>query len=556
MRAASKVSLRAKGTILEDPARLDNFQPTNPAAQAGFNIVDIVAWKTVFYHDQPMLDPKLIKSDSDIGSGSELEVVYTASAAGLVKSAPPAVDIPRQVLGDYTLSILGYVDDIDLTVTGTLIINQVTSNPGQTMRFSSGSGIVINTPLSVGDGTVILETDGSLSVNSLITASEVVIEAGRATQPVTVDADRLTFSVLDAGQHLVINESNSVTLGSGSMNGGNVTIHAGSNLVLDGLINDVQDVTLSVGSSLANRPGSGLEVAGNLFLSGPSIDLGGQDGDTMNFGSLRISTTGTAKVSEDGDMSLAGPTSAAGLILAASGTISDANASVGVSGDAQLTAASVSVGENSTAVWNVAGRITLNAVDGGSVRVRGGANVAFGSVAFKTTGSVDIFEQSGLQLSGSSTAGALILNSATDITDDLASVTVSGSAHLTAPSLSLLDESNESLSVAGNMLFESSTGGRVHGQRSGICSIWQPHHSNGRQRADLRRRGDDAGRLKYRRNSRALRQRVAYRRTWRCLGNRRCGLRREYYPAGKCRRRTAADRRQHAVDVHRWRNHG
>lgn len=83
------------------------------------------------------------------------------------------------------------------------------------MRFSSGSGIVINTPLSVGDGTVILETDGSLSVNSLITASEVVIEAGRATQPVTVDADRLTFSVLDAGQHLVINESNSVTLGPG-----------------------------------------------------------------------------------------------------------------------------------------------------------------------------------------------------------------------------------------------------------------------------------------------------------------------------------------------------
>jgi hypothetical protein len=85
--------------------------------------------------------------------------------------------------------------------------------------------------------------------------------------------------------------------------------------------------------------------------------------------------------------------------------------------------------------------------------------VAFGSVAFTTTGSVDIFEQSGLQLSGSSTAGALILNSATDITDYLASITVSGSAHLTAPALSLLDEANESLSVAGNMLFESSTGG-------------------------------------------------------------------------------------------------
>ena len=66
-----------------------------------------------------MAEPKLIQSASDVGQGTELEIVYTAFS-GLVSGAPPAVEMPRQVFGDYTLNITGYLDDIDLTVTGTL----------------------------------------------------------------------------------------------------------------------------------------------------------------------------------------------------------------------------------------------------------------------------------------------------------------------------------------------------------------------------------------------------------------------------------------------------
>ncbi|MFM8474208.1 MAG: hypothetical protein ACKOEO_00230, partial [Planctomycetaceae bacterium] len=237
-RAASKVILRAAGTIQEAPDRLDNAPPENPSAQTRTNIVDIVAWKTIFYHEQPMAEPKLIQSARDIGVGTELEIVYTA-AAGMVKGAPPAVEMPSQVVGNYTLNITGFLDDIDLTVTGTLTINQLTSNPGQLMRFSAGEGIVLNTAVDVGSGTVTLETDGVLTVTTVIRAAEVVINAASVSQPLNLDAERLAFN-LPAGGNLQVQNAGSLTLNSANAGGGSVSITAGSSLQIDGTIEQVQ----------------------------------------------------------------------------------------------------------------------------------------------------------------------------------------------------------------------------------------------------------------------------------------------------------------------------
>ncbi|MFN5796583.1 MAG: beta strand repeat-containing protein, partial [Planctomyces sp.] len=458
-RAASKAILRAKGTIQEAPGRLDNAAPTDLSQQSAFNIVDVVAWKTIFYHDQSMAEPKLIQSASDVGQGTELEIVYTAFS-GLVSGAPPAVEMPRQVFGDYTLNITGYLDDIDLTVTGILTINQVTSNPGQLIRFSAGEGLVLNTPVDVGTGTVTLETDGDLILNAVITAAELVINASTVSQPLTLDVERLSFD-LPAGGNLQVNNSGSLTLGSANAGGGSVNITAASSLQIDGTITQVQSLNLSAGTSISTSAGSSLTVTGNARFSGPSINLGSAQGDSLHLGSLTVVTSGTATVVEDGDMVLSGTSSAAGLNLTATGLISEANASIAVTGGASLTASQITIGEDPTASWNVAGQLALNATGGGTIRVRGGAAAQFGSFALNTTGSADVFQQLSLQLSGSSAVGNLILNSGTNIVDNGSSVVVTGNAQFTAPVLSLLNDGDETLTIAGNALFESVSGGAI-----------------------------------------------------------------------------------------------
>jgi hypothetical protein len=406
-----------------------------------------------------MADPKLIQSASDVGLGTELEIVYTAFQ-GLVSGAPPAVEMPRQVFGDYTLNITGYLDDIDLTVTGILTINQVTSNPGQLIRFSAGEGLVLNTPVDVGTGTVTLETDGDLILNSVITAAELIINASTVSQPLSLDVERLSFD-LPAGGNLQVNNAGSLTLGTANAGGGSINITASSSLQIDGTIAQVQTLNLSAGTSITTSAGSSLTVTGNARFSGPSINLGSAQGDSVQLGSLTIVTSGTATVVEDGDMVLSGTSSASGLNLTATGLISDANASIAVTGGASLTASQITIGEDPTASWNVAGQLALNATGGGAIRVRGGASAQFGSFALSTTGAADIFQQSSLQLSGSSAVGSLILNSGTNIVDNGSSVVVNGNAQLTAPVLSLLNDADETLTIAGNALFESVSGGAI-----------------------------------------------------------------------------------------------
>ncbi|MFN9040390.1 MAG: beta strand repeat-containing protein, partial [Planctomyces sp.] len=393
------------------------------------------------------------------GQGTELEIVYTAFS-GLVSGAPPAVEMPRQVFGDYTLNITGYLDDIDLTVTGILTINQVTSNPGQLIRFSAGEGLVLNTPVDVGTGTVTLETDGDLILNAVITAAELVINASTVSQPLTLDVERLSFD-LPAGGNLQVNNSGSLTLGSANAGGGSVNITAASSLQIDGTITQVQSLNLSAGTSISTSAGSSLTVTGNARFSGPSINLGSAQGDSLHLGSLTVVTSGTATVVEDGDMVLSGTSSAAGLNLTATGLISEANASIAVTGGASLTASQITIGEDPTASWNVAGQLALNATGGGTIRVRGGAAAQFGSFALNTTGSADVFQQLSLQLSGSSAVGNLILNSGTNIVDNGSSVVVTGNAQFTAPVLSLLNDGDETLTIAGNALFESVSGGAI-----------------------------------------------------------------------------------------------
>src|SRR6185503_1004213 len=67
--------------------------------------------------------------------------------------------------------------------------------------------------------------------------------------------------------------------------------------------------------------GTSLVVTGNANLSGTSINLGNNVGDTVNFGSLTFSSTGAVSISEDSSTALSGASSAGSLTLASTGAI-------------------------------------------------------------------------------------------------------------------------------------------------------------------------------------------------------------------------------------------
>ena len=120
-RQYSKVIVRAKGSISEPVGKQDNVMPSVVAQRAGFRIPDIITYQMLLMHDGLMATPKLITSESDTGTDSELEVVYTATANAILDDDVPVM--PTTVSGNYVLDIVGYYDDIDLTVTGDVLIS-------------------------------------------------------------------------------------------------------------------------------------------------------------------------------------------------------------------------------------------------------------------------------------------------------------------------------------------------------------------------------------------------------------------------------------------------
>ena len=72
-----------------------------------------------------------------------------------------------------------------------------------------------------------------------------------------------------------------------------------------------------------------------------------------------------------------------------------------------------------------------------------------------------MFKQSTLTLGGNSSAGTLVVSSATAIVDDAAALSVSGNATLSAPSITLANDAQEQLNIAGSVLLEAVGSGAI-----------------------------------------------------------------------------------------------
>ena len=193
------------------------------------------------------------------------------------------------------------------------------------------------------------------------------------------------------------------------------------------------------------------------FNAGTTIAVG--SAGTANFGRLRYTSTGDATIDEDSDTDLSGASSAASLSLTSAGYIADDNgATVTITNAATFNAGtSIDLNEDASNTLDVGGLAYFNAAANINVGSAGTAN--FGSLRFTTSGAVTIQEDSNTDLSSSSSASTLVLESAGYIRDNNgASVTVTGAGTFTAgSSIDLNDDGSNGLSVGGLAYFDAAT---------------------------------------------------------------------------------------------------
>ncbi len=215
---------------------------------------------------------------------------------------------------------------------------------------------------------------------------------------------------------------------------GSLTIGQSDSAVVTGSVTLAANLNIAA-ALITNTAAANLSVAGNASFSGPSIDLGNQGGDTMNFGTLTFNSAGGVSIAEDSATVLAGASTADSLVLTSVASITNtASASLTVTNNASLWGTSITLG-------NQAGD-TMN----------------FGTLRFTSAGFVSIAEDSATVLAaGTSTADSLVLTSTASITNagtPSTSLTVTNNASFSGSSIDLGNQTGDVMNF-GTLTFNS-----------------------------------------------------------------------------------------------------
>lgn len=331
-----------------------------------------------------------------------------------------------------TLSDAG-VTSISITGNGRFSGTSVTLGAGLFNAGSLGFNSTGAVNISEDSSTVLsgANTAGSLNLNStagvtdqagtsLGVTGNAAITAGGAN---SIVLDDTAFNVSGATTLTAGNGQDIIVSSAGNTFGGAVTFVASTGTLANVSVTDLTAFdlqALTVTNNLTAISGGALTDSGNLSvaglatLGGASINIGGA-GETTNFGSLRFISTGAVSIQEDSSTLLSGSGSAGSLTLASSaGITNDASAAVAVSGNANFSGTSITLGTFA------------------------GDSMNFGSLTFSSAGTVTISEDSSTLLSGTSTASILALTSAAGINNDAsANLTVTNNANLSGTSITL-----------------------------------------------------------------------------------------------------------------------
>src|SRR5207244_2875258 len=131
--------------------------------------------------------------------------------------------------------------------------------------------------------------------------------------------------------------------------------------------NSADSLVLTSTGAVTDQANTSLTVANNANFSGTAITLGDTAADLDNFDSLTFTATGAVAIAEDSATDLAGNNTAASLVFASAGAITDhLGTSLTVTNHADLTGTAITLGDNVADVDNF-GSLTFNA--GGAVTI-------------------------------------------------------------------------------------------------------------------------------------------------------------------------------------------
>ena len=414
--------------------------------------------------------------------------VFNAGTVSFQSSGQVSIneDSAINLVGDNTarsislrsLAAITDADDSTLNVefqsgfTGTSVLIGDTADD----EFNSNSIYFFTTgrfDLTEDSDTLIIEEINSAQSLSLTSAGEITDEANAR---VTV-ANLAEFDALSA----VIGDLQTDFFSAGSIqfnttNEFRLTENNDTNIL--GVNRASNSIITSVGT-LSNSSDADIVVTTNASFRGQNINIGNQQGDNAQFGSLTFTTPNTSianppagfaavNITEDdstqfGGNSVAGTAAIPGnvQITSTEGIIDGSNSSVNVTGNLSLT-----TGNN--------GNITIGDSGVSGAGVPFNATVNTGSLTINTdgTGNAQIFEDSNIVLSGDSQVNSLILNAnggQSSITDSATSnLNVNFNLNLTAGFVNLgsaIDDSGadtDSLNF-NTLTFNTSPTGALNG---------------------------------------------------------------------------------------------
>jgi autotransporter-associated beta strand protein len=291
---------------------------------------------------------------------------------------------------------------VDLTATNTGVGN-VTIDEANALNILG---------LSVANGNAVINAGGALTDGA--TAITSVSGNGRFTGT-TITLGEAAGDMFDVG-----------TLTLASAGAVNITENSATQLTGTSAANSL---ILNSAGALTNAAAASLVVTNNAAVSGTSITLGNQAGDSFTFGSLTFTSAGAVSMAEDDVTNLSGTSTADSLVLSSTGGITNnAAASVTVTNNASLTAPGITLGS--------AGSDTIN----------------FGTLTFLTTvGGIDLTEDSSMDLLGANTAEGPVILTSPDLAGAGQNITLPLGSTLTSNLSSITLTAGDNVTLTGNV---------------------------------------------------------------------------------------------------------
>lgn len=391
---AAVVSLTAGRDVL-----LGTVAGSGHVTSAGSSLVN--AGRDVVLRQGTMLDVNSAGTNV-VNAGRDI-VLFNDGLASRITTRGGLINLTAN--RDVTANTMSGSNSIDSTQAGTTPAGANITITATTGSINLGDGVNAGTA-----GNVILNAlAGSITDTNLNGASRVVgngLTAAAATGIVLETAVNTVTSATVSGMGLIdLRELDALTLAIVTTANGNASVTAGG--------------------ALTNAAGANISVAGVGSFGGSTVTLGNQAGDMVNVASLTFNSAGVVNIAEDSGTQLAGTSTAASLVLTTpAGLTNLGGASVAVTGNASLTAASIALGDQA------------------------GDTINFGSLTFTATAGVMVEENSALDLLGVSMAPGAIALTSVDQAAAGQNLAVPAGASVTSTGSSVTLTAGDNLTVA------------------------------------------------------------------------------------------------------------